>query len=71
MFGLTSYQIFLIVTMITWPFVIVALLFFMGKIEAYVNRVDAETPEEAGLEPVLGRPEEREVRIVLGDKVVG
>jgi hypothetical protein len=31
--------------------------------------MDAATPEEAGLEPVAG--EEREVRIVFGDQVVG
>ncbi len=69
--GLTSYQIFLIAVLLLWPLVITAMLFLMSRLEAYVNRSEAETPEEAGLEPVLGRPPEREVRIVFGDKVVG
>jgi hypothetical protein len=51
--------------------VITAFLFVMSRLEVYVNRTDAETPEEAGLEPVRGRTEDREVRIVFGDRVVG
>lgn len=43
----------------------------MSRLEDYVKRSGAETPEEAGLEPVEGRPEEKEVTIVFGDKVVG
>ncbi len=68
---MTSYQLLLIVILIVWPLLITALLFLMGRLEAYVNRSDAETPKEAGLEPVSGRPQEREVRIVFGDQVVG
>lgn len=54
-----------------WPAIILGLLFLMSRMEAYVARVDAETPEEAGLEPVRGAPPEREVKIVFGDQVVG
>ena len=51
--------------------VIIGILFLMGKLESYVGRMDAQTPEEAGLEPVSGNTEEREVKIVFGDRVVG
>ena len=71
MAGLTNYQLLLIAILILWPVAIVALLFLMSKLENYVNRSEAETPEEAGLEPVSGRTEDREVRIVFGDQVVG
>lgn len=67
---LTNYQLLLIVILIVWPLAIMALLFLMSRLEDYVNRSEAETPEEAGLEPVRGKPE-REVRIVFGDRVVG
>jgi hypothetical protein len=68
---LTGYQIFLVAVLVLWPFVIAGLLFAMSKIESYIERSDADTPEEAGLEPVSGRPREREVTIVFGDKVIG
>lgn len=68
---MTPYQVFLLAVLILWPVAIGGLLFIMSKLEDYVRRVDAATPEEAGLEPVAGRPEEREVQIVFGDKVIG
>ena len=67
----TPYQLFLLVILIVWPFGIIGLLFLMARLERFVERTGAETPEEAGLEPVSGRSTEREVRIVFGDKVVG
>ena len=66
---MTGYQVFLLLVIIVWPFAIGALLFAMSRIETWIERTDAATPEEAGLEPVAG--EEREVRIVFGDRVVG
>ena len=54
-----------------WPLAIVGILFLMSKLEDYVKRMDAQTPEEAGLEPVEGETSDREVRIVFGDQVVG
>jgi hypothetical protein len=57
--------------LIVWPFAIVALLLLMNKLEDFVQRLDARTPEEAGIEPVAGASPEREVRIVVGDQVVG
>ena len=66
---MTGYQLFLLLVIIVWPFAIGALLFSMSRIETWIERMDAATPEEAGLDPVAG--EEREVRIVFGDKVVG
>ena len=68
---LTNYQLLLIAILISWPIAITALLFLMSKLENYVNRSEAETPEEAGLEPVQGKTDDREVRIVFGDQVVG
>ena len=65
----TGYQLFLLLVIIIWPFAIAALLFAMSRIETWIGRMDAATPEEAGLDPVAG--EEREVRIVFGDRVVG
>lgn len=53
-----------------WPLAIVGILFLMSKLENYVKRMDAQTPEEAGLEPVEGETSEREVRIVFGDHVL-
>jgi hypothetical protein len=67
----TAYQVFLVCVLVAWPFVILGLLFLMSALERYERRVDAPTPEEAGLEPVRGAPPEREVTIVFGDKVVG
>ena len=71
MSNVTGYQIFLFGVLVAWPLVIAGLLFAMSKIESYIERSEASTPEEAGLEPVAGRPREREVTIVFGDKVVG
>jgi hypothetical protein len=67
----TPYQLFLLVILILWPFGTIGLLFLMARLERYVERTGAETPAEAGLEPVAGRSTEREVRIVFGDKVIG
>jgi hypothetical protein len=64
-----GYQLFLLLVIIIWPLAMGALLFSMSRIEGWIERVDAATPEEAGLVPVAG--EEREVRIVFGDRVVG
>ena len=61
----------LLIVLIVWPLAILALLFFMSRLEDYVQRLDARTPEEAGIEPVSGAAPEREVRIVLGEHVVG
>jgi hypothetical protein len=68
---MTPYQLFLLAILIVWPFGIIGLLFMMARLERFVERTGAETPAEAGLEPVAGRSTEREVRIVFGDKVVG
>lgn len=67
----TPYQIFLLAVLVVWPLVITGTLFFMGRLERFVGRLEAETPEEAGLEPVMGSSEDREVRIVFGDRVIG
>ena len=66
-----AYQILLLVILVTWPLVIAGLLFTMSKIETWIGRTDATISKEAGLEPVAGRSQEREVKIVFGDKVVG
>lgn len=68
---ITPYQVFLGVVMLLWPIAIVGLLYLMSKLERYVNRLDADTPEEAGLEPVEGSSTDKEVKIVFGGKVVG
>ena len=68
---MTAYQGFLLTVLIVWPLVIAGILFLMSKLENYVNRLDAQTPEEAGLEPISGQSQEREVKIVFGDQVVG
>jgi hypothetical protein len=68
---MNSYQVFLAAVLATWPLVIFGLLFLMSRMEDYVNRTDAETPQEAGLEPVEGRSAEREVQIRFGDQIVG
>ncbi len=68
---MTRYQIVLLVILAAWPFAILGLLFLMSRLESYVKRIDAQTPEEAGLEPVSGTSQEREVQIVLDDKVIG
>ena len=68
---MNSYQVFLAGVLVTWPLIIFGLLFMMSRMEVYVNRTDAETPEEAGLEPVEGHTGEREVQIRFGDQIVG
>ena len=68
---LEAYQVFLGAVLVLWPATIVGLLWLMSKLESYVKRLDAETPEEAGLEPVEGRAPDKEVKIVFGGKVVG
>lgn len=68
---MTAYQGLLLAVLIIWPLAIVGILFLMSKLENYVNRMDAQTPEEAGLEPVEGETTDREVRIVFGDRIVG
>jgi hypothetical protein len=69
--SVTPYQIFLLIVLITWPFAIVGLLFLMSRLENYVARLHAGNPREAGLEPIEGSPEGREVTIVFGEHVVG
>jgi hypothetical protein len=66
-----TYRLFLLVVLVLWPVAIIGLLFLMSKLESYVNRSEAATPEEAGLEPVTGSAVDPEVKIVFGDKVVG
>ena len=68
---MTVYQVFLLVVLALWPVVIFGMLFLMNRLENYVNRLNADTPEEAGLEPVTGQSEDREVRIRFGDQIVG
>ena len=67
---MTRYQLMLLGVLVTWPFVIMGLLFLMSRLEDYVARPDADTPEEAGLSPVAGQAPEREVKVVYGDQVV-
>jgi hypothetical protein len=66
-----TYRLFLLVVLVLWPVAIIGLLFLMSKLESYVNRSEAATPEEAGVEPVTGNTGDPEVRIVFGDQVVG
>ncbi len=68
---MNSYQAFLAAVLVTWPLIIFGLLFLMSRMEAYVNRADAGSPQEAGLEPVEGHSPEREVQIRFGDHIVG
>ena len=68
---MTRYQTILLIVLSIWPFAILGLLFLMSRLETYVQRIDAQTPQEAGLEPVAGTSGDREVKIVLGDQVVG
>ena len=68
---MNRYQILLLVILLAWPLVIFGILYLMSKLEDWVRRVDAESPEEAGLEPVAGSPPEKEVQIIFGDEVVG
>jgi hypothetical protein len=66
-----AYQLFLLAVLVIWPLAIGGLLFFMSRLEQFVSREEANTPQEAGLEPVEGLPREREVRIIFGGRVVG
>jgi hypothetical protein len=66
-----TYRLFLLVVLVLWPVAIIGLLFLMSKLESYVNRSEAATPQEAGVEPVTGSTGDPEVRIVFGDQVVG
>ena len=68
---MTTYQVFLLVVLAAWPVVIFGMLFLMNRLENYVNRLNADTPEEAGLEPVSGTSGDKEVRIRFGDQLVG
>ena len=68
---MTRYQLILLIVLVVWPFLIFGLLFLMGRLESYVQRLDASTPEEAGIEPVAGQSPDREVQIVFGGQVVG
>jgi hypothetical protein len=67
---MNRYQILLLVILLAWPLVIFGILYLMSKLEDWVRRVDAESPEEAGLEPVAGSPPEKEVQIIFGDEIV-
>jgi hypothetical protein len=66
-----AYQLFLLSVLVLWPVAIFGLLWLMSRLENYVRKLDAQSPAEAGLEPVAGQPAEREVKIVFGDTVVG
>lgn len=68
---MTRYQLFLLGVLVAWPLMIMGALFLMSRIEQRLARSDAGTPEQAGLEPVSGDPDDKEVTIVFGDKVVG
>lgn len=68
---MTRYQLFLLVMLVAWPVILMGTLFLMSRIEVRLARSVAAAPEEAGLEPVSGTAEDREVTIVFGDKVVG
>ncbi len=68
---MTPYQLFLLGILILWPFAAMGLLFLMNRFEHYLERSEASTPEEAGLEPIEGTSGEKEVKIVFGEKVVG
>jgi hypothetical protein len=68
---MNRYQILLLVILLAWPLVIFGILYLMSRLEEWVSRVDAESPEEAGLEPVAGSPPEKEVQIIFGDEIVG
>ncbi len=67
----TPYQILLLAILVLWPLTIAGLLFLMSRLEQYVARLDVDSPQQAGLEPVEGASPDKEVRIVFGDEVVG
>ena len=68
---LTGYQLFLLLTLMMWPLGIGGLLVLMSRLEKYVSRRTAETPQEAGIEPTSGASSDPEVKIIFGDTVVG
>ena len=68
---MTPYQVLLLILLVAWPLTVAGLLYVMQRLERYVARLDAQTPEEAGLVPVEGESEEKEVKIVFEDHVVG
>ena len=68
---MNRYQILLLVILLAWPLVIFGILYLMSKLEDWVRRVDAESPEEAGLEPVAGSSPDKEVQIIFGEEIVG
>ena len=68
---MTGYQIFLLLILVAWPLMIFGLLFLMSRLENYVAKLNADNPEEAGLEPVEGTSGDREVKIVFGEQVIG
>lgn len=68
---MTGYRIFLLVILLLWPLIIMGVLFLMSRLETYVNQSGASSPEEAGLDPIQGTTEDKEVRIRFGDQVVG
>ncbi len=68
---MTPYQVFLVVMLFVWPLTILGVLMLMAKLEERIERNPARTPEEAGLEPKVGKPEEKEVRIVFDGRVIG
>jgi hypothetical protein len=45
---MNRYQILLLVVLLAWPLVIFGILYLMSKLEDWVRRVDAESPQEAG-----------------------
>jgi hypothetical protein len=65
------YHIFLVAILIVWPSTIFGILFLMDRLEQIMERPVASTPEEAGLTPVSGTSQEREVQIVFDDQVIG
>lgn len=68
---MTPYQVLLLILLVAWPLAVAGLLYVMQRLERYVARLDAQTPEEAGLEPVAGETEDREVKIIFDEHVVG
>jgi hypothetical protein len=68
---MTPYQLLLLAILILWPGVIFGLLMLMSRLEDFVKRSDAGSPQAAGIEPVTGSTSDPEVKIVFGDTVVG
>lgn len=67
---MTPYQILLLVLLVAWPLTIAGVLYVMQRLERYVARLDAQTPEEAGLEPIEGETGDREVKVVFDERPV-